>query len=87
MIQKAYAVYDTQVKAYLNPYYQHEDGAAIRMFRNACNDKTHAFGQNPADYTLFYIGTYEDKTGQHAAEPPKSLGNGLEHQINEPTDG
>lgn len=86
MKQNVYAVHDGAAGAYLNPIYQHTDGMMIRMFRNAVNDPTHAFGQHPADYTLFKIGKYCDETGQHIPETPQSLGNGIEHVTNESTD-
>lgn len=85
MKQNVYAIHDGAAGAYLNPIYQHTDGMMIRMFRNAVNDNTHAFGQNPSDYTLFKIGSYDDETGQHTSENPQSLGNGIEHISHEST--
>ena len=78
MKHKIFSVYDSKAKAYLPPFFLHEEGMAIRGFTTAVNDKSHAFGQYPADYTLFNIGAFDDATAQIIHQDPISLGNGIE---------
>ena len=52
---------------------------ALRVFSDCINDQGHQFGKNPADYTLFHIGEFDDNKGKVAAEKLNiSLANGLE---------
>ncbi len=61
MIIKMFTVYDSKTEAYLPPFYQPTNGAAIRLFEDSANDLNHAFYKHPSDYTLFYLGTFDDQ--------------------------
>ena len=78
MILKIFTVYDSKAKAYLAPFYMHEEGMATRIFGQTVNDKTHAYGKSPSDYTLFNIGEFDDNTAKFNPITPISLGNGVE---------
>lgn len=80
MINKVFSVYDAKAKAYLPPFFLHEEGLAIRAFSNCANDPDHQFGQNPEDYTLFLIGQYDDITAELIPETPSTLGNALQYK-------
>ena len=56
---------------------------ATRTFMNCCNDKEHAFGINPGDYTLFYLGTFDDNSGDIIYTNPSKIHNGLEVKTTE----
>jgi len=73
-----FTVFDSKAKAYLTPFFLHEDGMAIRVFSDCINDKTHMFGKHPEDYTLFNIGSWNDDKAKFLTNNPISLGNGLE---------
>lgn len=60
MIFKIFTVYDSKAKAHLPPWIQAEVGQAIRIFADMVNDKEHAIGRHPADYTLMKIGAWTD---------------------------
>lgn len=80
MIHKIFTVYDQAAKAYLTPFFRAEEGQATRLFKDCVCDPTHAFHKNPADYTLFNIGAYNEATA--LLEPnktPIALGNGIEY--------
>ncbi len=61
---RIFCVFDSKARAYLPPFFLPEAGQAVRSFKDACNDKAHAFGQHPEDYTLFEIGTFDDREGK-----------------------
>ena len=56
----------------------HTDAIAIRTFADCVNDPDHAFGKNPHDYTIFFIGTFDDETGLISKQTPETLGNGVQ---------
>lgn len=73
MIHQLIAVFDVKVGAYSKPVAVPADGAAIRSFQDAVNDKTTEYNKHPADYSLFNIGTYDDISGEVVAIKPKIL--------------
>ncbi len=75
---RVFTVYDVKANAYLPPFVLPETGMAVRTFADAINDKDHAFGKHPGDYTLFDIGLFNDATGLLDGESPKSVHNGIE---------
>lgn len=78
---KMYAVYDSKVEAYLQPFFMQTKGEAIRGWQDVCNDPKTNFYKHPADYTLFELGAYDSSTGQVDSYAAKiSLGTALEHR-------
>lgn len=59
---RVYSVYDKAAGAYLNPFCVHTDGLAIRYFEELVNDPEHVFGRHPDQFTLFFIGVYDQDT-------------------------
>lgn len=60
----AFCVYDNKALAFLPPFFVHNELVAMRSFADVANDKTHAFGLNPTDYTLFRVGDFNDELGE-----------------------
>lgn len=79
MQQHIYSVYDQAAAAYLPPFTMHNDNMAKRIFIDTINQADHAFAKNPADYTLFRLGTFDDSTGIVTSDQ-ESLGNALTYQ-------
>lgn len=76
MITNLYAVYDSKLDAYNNPFTYPTDAAALRAFLHAGSDESTAMGAHPADFTLFRIGAFDLETGLiKSKNMPKSLGN------------
>lgn len=76
---KTFAVFDSAVGAYLQPFNlrTHEEG--IRLFKQNVNNEQTAFAKFPGDYTLFCIGTYDEESGKYRQDGAhQSLGNALE---------
>jgi len=78
MKHKIFTIFDSKAKAYLTPFFLHEDGMAIRVFADCINDETHQFGKHPEDYTLFCIGSWDDEKAKFLTNNPIALGNGIE---------
>jgi hypothetical protein len=57
---RVFSVYDTKTEAYMTPLFFQSKGQAVRSFTEVANDKDHAIGKYPEDFTLFEIGIWED---------------------------
>lgn len=80
MIYSVFSIYDSKAEAYLPPFILPKQAQAKRAFSDCVNSDSHQFGQNPADYTLFELGNFNDEDGQFLLHRANiSLGNGLEY--------
>lgn len=70
MLVRCYSVYDRKTLAYHPPYYAPTDGSAVRSLSDAMQDPNTSFHRHPADYVLYYIGTFDDQSGQMMAQVP-----------------
>lgn len=61
-----YAVKDLAVQAYGIPFFVRAKGEAVRSFQDEVNKKDgqSAIAAHPEDYELYYIGNYNDQTGE-----------------------
>lgn len=74
MRTKYFSVYDKPVGAFLPPFAARTVGEAERMFSTACSDPSHQFAKHSADYTMFYVGEFDDNSGIfHPCEPQRLL--------------
>lgn len=79
MILKMYSVFDTKVEAYMAPFTSPTHGSAIRAFTDTVNDESTTLGAHPEDYTLFYLGDFNQQDGTlEAALTPMALTKGNE---------
>lgn len=78
MEQKIYTVYDQKAESFLPPFFVPTRGLAVRAFEDCVNSKDHQFGKHPQDYTLFYLGTFDQDNASWNIESPQSQGNGVE---------
>lgn len=76
---RCYTVYDSKVEAYLPPFFIKSDGQAQRDFTDAIALPDSPMGRHPEDYTLFFVGLYDDSSALLEPIPPISLGNGVEY--------
>lgn len=58
-----FTVYDQKAKAFITPFFMHNDDLALRIFKECANSEQHMFGKYPTDFILYRIGTFEDTTG------------------------
>jgi len=78
MKHKIFTIYDSKAKAYLTPFFMHEEGMALRVFADCINDQEHQFGKHPEDYTLFNIGSWTDDKAKFLTNNPIALATGIE---------
>ncbi|SMN17374.1 Phage single stranded DNA synthesis  len=79
MQHKIFTIYDEKAGAYFPPFFLPTKNMAIREFDNLVNDPESQIHKHPQDYTLFYLGIFDDITAILTDLTSKvSLGNGLE---------
>lgn len=79
MKMHVYSVYDTKAKVFSQPNFLLNKGVALRAWEQAANDPQNSISQNPGDYTMFEIGTWDDEKGEFQNHPAKiSLGLAVE---------
>jgi len=84
MILKVFAIYDSAVGAYMQPFFMQSKGAAIRAFKDHANDRESQTAKHPSDFTLFELGSYNDENGFFEnLTTPLSLGTAFEHVTKE----
>lgn len=79
---KIFSVYDAKAEAFLQPFFAKATGQAIRSFTSAVNQPDHEFFRHAADYTLFYIGEFDEDTGtvEGLKNGNENLGNAITYQ-------
>lgn len=75
MIMQAYAVYDGKAGAYGQPFFAPTEGIATRMVLEALRDPNAMISKYPEDYTLYWIGAFDDSCGEFMAQKPLSVMN------------
>lgn len=82
MLQTRFSVWDEAAGSFNIPFYAPSVAAGERLFRNAVNNPESPWNKDPADYTLFELGTIELDTGfevNHKA--PINRGGALQYKI------
>jgi hypothetical protein len=59
-----FTVKDSKAEAYLQPFFVHNEAVALRIITNLVEDDGHQFGKNPEDYSLWFLGKYDESTGE-----------------------
>lgn len=63
-MKKYYVIKDNLAEVFLMPIAFHNDNEAMRWFQTVINDKKNdVIFENPQDYELYAIGTWDEKTG------------------------
>lgn len=61
MIQLCFTVWDRKAECAVTPFFSQNEAVALRDFRSACNTEEHAFFRNPEDYSLWYVGSFNQE--------------------------
>lgn len=84
MIQQVFSIYDCKIEAYMLPFFAVSKGSAIRTITDLVRNPEHPFAIHPEDYTLFYLGQYDDSKATFIQETtPTALGVCLEFKSSE----
>lgn len=67
-----YAVKDAMTERFMNPALSESDDVAIRQFRSNINNIP-LWRDNPQDFDLFSLGTYDDATGEIVTDMHKVI--------------
>ena len=71
---KIYSIYDMAVGAYLAPFFQPNDLAAIRAFAVMVNDGQSLFSKSPQDFSLTCFGEFDEQNGTFTCDgPPRGV--------------
>lgn len=76
MVNKLYAVHDAKACFFGAPFTDMEDGSAVRNFADAVNDSSNPnnmWNKHPEDFSLFFVGEFDNATGELIPSVPKSL--------------
>lgn len=68
-----FTVYDVITDTYSFPFSAKNKTDATRSFRVAANDPKTSIGQNPQDYSLYYLGTYNDENASFTQDKAPEL--------------
>lgn len=80
MLQCVCVLHDSAVGAYLQPFFVPSRGAAERGMIDLVNDSQSNVHKHPGDFTLFEIGTWDEKKGVITLHEAKvSYGSALDY--------
>lgn len=66
-----YSIHDTQAQCFNTPFWEMNNHTAQRAFRLAVNTPGTGFAENPADFNLFLLATFDAQTGKfEVIDPP-----------------
>jgi hypothetical protein len=83
-----YTVYDVVAAEFGVPFFMKNDELAQRAFQNMAENPQTSIYENPADYVLYRIGTYDPKGADiDNEEVNHSLGNATLFKTADPTKG
>lgn len=63
MNTKIFSIYDAASQAYMMPFFSPQNASAIRAVVSQLKDPNSMLALNPADFTLFCVGSFDDQTG------------------------
>lgn len=64
MIQEILALYDSKARAFNTPIFTPRIEVGLRAIRGAVNAPGTFLHTHPEDYTVFYLGQYDDEKGE-----------------------
>lgn len=70
---KMYSIADTVAETYSCPFYAPNDAVAKRIASDAAVDPASVLSQNPSDFVLYKIGSFDDALGIVEACPHDAL--------------
>lgn len=73
MISNVFAVFDTKVGAFMQPFFSNNQQTAMRAFTDAAMDPSTTLSKHPEDYHLYHLGSFNDETGELSSIRPVSL--------------
>jgi len=79
---KLYSIYDKKAQTYAPPFAYPYHGQAIRAFSDLVQDQRSSVNKHPGDYALFFLGEYDDNTGELISlQKPEHLSEAQEYLL------
>lgn len=82
MKMKVFAIKDRALNAFMQPFFMHTEGQAIRAFQDNINDEKSAAHAHPDDYDLWVLAEFEDSDGRFSHT--LQIGHGRDDQVSMP---
>lgn len=73
MIIKYFAIRDLKSAAYMQLFPSQSFGTAERDFANTVNNQDSMISKYPEDFELFYVGDFNDETGDFNTSSPQHV--------------
>lgn len=80
---KVFTIFDEKAGAYLQPFFSDTVGLAVRTITELVNDPQHNFCKYASDFTLFQLGSFDNKTAEFTNDK-KPLGSLVEFRNQAP---
>ena len=74
MLLKVFSIYDTATEAFAQPFFMLTQAEAVRAFTTLVREDGNKIKNNPHDFKLFAIATYDNSTGMFTQEKLIDLG-------------
>lgn len=78
MKQKAFCVMDSKTGQFGLPFFSPTMESGKRLFGDLCSDGQSLPSRYPEDFNLYYLGEFEDDTGNLLSVVPQNLGVGTQ---------
>jgi len=76
-----YSVRDSKADTYNKPFCVSTHGEAIRSFHAACKQSGSMLNENPEDFNLYHIGTFDQATGELETVAPLHMASALDGRV------
>lgn len=76
-----YAIYDSKGESYSNLLLFANEALAVRSFKDSVNNVESVMFNNPEDFTLFHVGTWDMGNGKLVGCDKSSVKNGVEVKL------
>lgn len=70
---RSYSIKDEKSSSFNTPFFALSDGVAIRQFMDLCNDAQSLVFKHPEDFSLWFLGTFDEVSGELKATERKHL--------------
>lgn len=61
---KVFSIFDEKGKCFGQPFFMAHNGMALRAFSDLVGDKQTTINKHPGDYKLYYLGEFDDNSGE-----------------------
>jgi hypothetical protein len=75
---KLFSIYDGAAKCFLTPFSMRSQGEAIRAFGDSVGDSSQMISKHPEDFTLWFLGVFDEETGDFNTGAPERISKGLD---------